>query len=270
MSDIQIKTDLIEQLIEISKEAGKAILGVYNTKFDYQIKKDLSPLTKADILSHNIIVNRLERLTPKLPILSEEGADIPLSIRSDWKEYWLIDPLDGTKEFLKKNGEFTVNIALIKNHKPIFGIIHIPVKGETYWGSINLGSFFLNNEQRVKKINVSKNLRKPPTFLVSRSHRSENINLILDNFSGSKIVHKGSSVKFCLIASGEAEIYLRLGATSEWDTAAGEAIVRFAGGHIITTSKLPLTYNLKKNFLNPSFIVSHDKIMADKLISLIK
>ena len=122
MDHIQMKSDLIEQLIKISKEAGKAILEVYNTDFDYQLKEDLSPLTKADTLSHNIICEKLKRLTPDIPILSEESSDIPFNIRSSWKQYWLVDPLDGTKEFIKRNGEFTVNIALIENNTPTLGV----------------------------------------------------------------------------------------------------------------------------------------------------
>ena len=141
MEDIQIKSDLIEQLIKISKEAGKAILEVYNTNFDYQIKEDLSPLTKADTLSHNIICERLKILTPNIPILSEEDSDIPFSIRSLWKQYWLVDPLDGTKEFVKRNGEFTVNIALIYNGNPIMGVIYVPVKEELYFAMEGLGSY---------------------------------------------------------------------------------------------------------------------------------
>ena len=160
MEDIQIKSELIEQLKEISKEAGKAILEVYNSNFDHQIKEDLSPLTKADTLSNNIICERLKVITPDIPILSEENSDIPFNIRSSWEQYWLVDPLDGTKEFIKKNGEFTVNIALIENNTPIFGIIHLPVTNETYWGSSTKGSFYIKGNNQETKLCVENNIRR--------------------------------------------------------------------------------------------------------------
>ena len=154
MDYIQIKLGLIEQIIEISKEAGKAILDIYKTNFDYQIKEDLSPLTDADTLSHNIICERLKLLTPGIPILSEESCNIPFSIRSQWCQYWLIDPLDGTKEFIKKNDEFTVNIALIENNNPIIGLIHNPVLNTTYCGS-ELGTFLSKKNNNPQKIAIN-------------------------------------------------------------------------------------------------------------------
>ena len=147
MEDIQIKSELIEQLIEISKDAGKAILEVYNSNFGHQIKEDLSPLTKADTLSNNIICERLKVITPDIPILSEENSDIPFNVRSQWSQYWLVDPLDGTKEFIKKNGEFTTNIALIYENRPIFGMIHVPVTNEIFWGSKEMGAYHLKGDR---------------------------------------------------------------------------------------------------------------------------
>ena len=154
MSDIQIKSVLIEQLIEISKEAGKAILEVYNTNFDYKIKEDSSPLTKADTLSNHIIFKGLKALTPDIPILSEESSNIPYHERSKWNQYWLIDPLDGTKEFIKKNGEFTTNIALIYENRPIFGMIHVPASNEILWGSKEMGGYHLKGDSlsNIKKL----------------------------------------------------------------------------------------------------------------------
>ena len=256
MGHIQIKSELIEQLIEISKEAGKAIVEVYNTNFDYQIKEDLSPLTKADILSHNIIVNRLEQLTPKLPILSEEGADIPLSIRSDWKEYWLIDPLDGTKEFLKKNGEFTVNIALIENNTPVMGVVYAPVKNKLWYGLKNHGSYIINKNQEPIKISKEEPSGEIIKIVSSRSHaNNEKLKNYLKKFKKFEIVSMGSSIKMCLVADGSAHYYPRFGPTMEWDTGAAHAVVKYANGNIynIDTNK-ELTYN-KENLLNPGFIV---------------
>jgi len=270
MDDIQIKSELIEQLIEISKEAGKAILEVYKTNFDYQIKEDLSPLTEADTRSNNIICERLKVLTPNIPILSEENSDVPFNIRSQWNQYWLIDPLDGTKEFIKQNGEFTVNIALIKNNTPILGIINVPATGETYWGSEENGSYYSSNDISKKKISVSKNLGDPIRVVTSRSHKNANLENLLKNLDKYKLVRKGSSLKFCLIATGEADVYPRFGTTSEWDIAAGEAIVKFAGGYIVTVDNQAMKYNTKENLLNSYFIASSNRTSSENLLSLIK
>jgi len=269
MEDIQIKSDLIEQLIGISKEAGKAILEVYNSDFDYELKEDLSPLTKADTLSHNIICERLEVLTPDIPILSEENSNIPFDVRTLWKQYWLVDPLDGTKEFIKKNGEFTVNIALIENNTPIFGIIHVPVTNETYWGSSTKGSFYIKSNNQETKLSVEKKIRNQVRIVASRSHPSKMLDALLEEIGEYKIITKGSSLKFCLIAKGQADIYPRLGPTSEWDIAAGHAIVKFAGGSLLTIERKPMQYNLTENNLSPYFVVASRDELALNAISLI-
>ena len=186
MKDIHIKSELIEQLIEISKAAGKAIIEVYNSNFGHQIKEDLSPLTKADTLSNNIICEKLKVITPDIPILSEENSDIPFNTRSSWEQYWLVDPLDGTKEFIKKNGEFTVNIALIKNNVPIFGIIHLPVTNETYWGSSIKGSFYKKGNNQKIKLCVEKKIRNQIRIVASRSHPSKMLNTLLEKIGEYK------------------------------------------------------------------------------------
>jgi len=261
---------LIISIVEIAKEAGEAITEIYNSDFDYQLKKDLSPITSADKLSHNIITKRLKTLTPEIPILSEENCDIPYKIRSQWTQYWLVDPLDGTKEFISRNGEFTVNIALIDNNKPILGVIHIPVTNETYWGSQLNGSFYSNESNNVKKIHVSENNLSPIRLVVSRSHPSEALDSLLEKIVDCEIIKVGSSIKFCLIASGKADFYPRFGLTSEWDTAAGTAIVQFAGGLVITTNCNAMHYNLKEDYLNPNFIACNDKIVLERVFSSIK
>ena len=266
MSDIQIKSVLIEQLIEISKEAGKAILEVYNTNFDYKIKEDSSPLTKADTLSNHIIFKRLKALTPDIPILSEESSNIPYHERSKWNQYWLIDPLDGTKEFIKRNGEFTVNIALIDNHKPIFGVIYAPVLNQTFWGSNNNGSFKMEGDKKPKRITVSSDNKEAIRIVSSRSHLSNELVSFQKNFKNTKTQSIGSSLKFCLVASGKADIYPRLGPTSEWDTAAGHAIARFAGGVVMTMKKEELSYNQKESLLNPHFFVSSNIELIEEFI----
>ena len=263
-----LNEQLIFSTIEIAKEAGEAISQIYNSDFDYQIKKDLSPITAADRLSHKIITERLEILTPEIPILSEENCDIPFKIRAQWTDYWLVDPLDGTKEFINNNGEFTVNIALIKNNAPILGIIHIPISHETYWGSKNKGSFYLNANDAEVNISVSNNQQNPIRIVASRSHPSDMLNDILEKIIDYEIIKIGSSIKFCHIASGQADCYPRFGPTSEWDTAAGEAIVRYAGGHMVTLNGNLMNYNAKEDYLNPNFIVSSDKIISERILSL--
>jgi 3'(2'), 5'-bisphosphate nucleotidase len=265
-----LNEQLISSTVEIAKEAGMAITEIYNSDFDYQLKKDLSPITAADNLSHNIITERLKILTPKIPILSEENCSIPYKIRSQWTQYWLVDPLDGTKEFISKNGEFTVNIALIENNTPIFGVIDIPVTNETYWGSKGDGSFYSDESNDVKQIYVSDNHHNPIRLVASRSHPSEMLNDLLEIIVDYEIIKIGSSIKFCLIASGQADCYPRFGPTSEWDTAAGEAIVSYAGGRVVTARGNSINYNAKKEYLNPNFIVSNGKIISERILSLIK
>tara|TARA_B110000014_G_C20094104_1_gene573253 strand:+ start:501 stop:1298 length:798 start_codon:yes stop_codon:yes gene_type:complete len=265
MKDIQIKSDLIEQLIKISKEAGKAILEVYNTNFDYTIKEDLSPLTKADTISHNIICESLKVLTPDIPILSEENSDIPFNIRSVWKQYWLVDPLDGTKEFIKRNGEFTVNIALIENNIPIFGVIHVPVSQQTFWGSKRQGSFYENQNTEINKITISSNIDDPFRVVVSRSHPSPDLTDWLERNNNHKINYVGSSLKFCLIAKGEADYYPRFGPTSEWDTAAGQSILEYSGGTVTSLEGSKIKYNTKSDYINPNFLAHNNRIDLMKI-----
>ena len=255
---------------EIAQDAGLAILQIYNSDFDYKLKKDFSPITEADNISHKIITERLKILTPKIPIISEENSEVPYEIRSRWEKYWLVDPLDGTKEFIKKNGDFTVNVALIHNNTPIFGVIHIPVTNETYWGSKINGSFYSNSNNDIKQIRVSKKKNKRIRLVASRSHPSKMLNKLLEKIVDYEILKVGSSIKFCHIASGQAECYPRFGPTSEWDTAAGEAIVSFAGGDVSTSAGDSINYNAKEDYLNPNFIVSNGKIISERILSLSK
>ena len=180
-----------------------------------------------------------------------------------------MDPLDGTKEFIKKNGEFTVNIALIDNNSPIFGVIHLPVTNETYWGSQVSGSFYSTEKNDAERINVADNHKNPIRLVTSRSHPSEMLNSILEKLVDYEIIEVGSSIKFCHIASGQADCYPRFGPTSEWDTAAGEAIVSYAGGHVVTAGGDSMNYNVKENYLNPNFIVSNGRIISERILSLI-
>ena len=253
MSDIQIKSVLIEQLIEISKEAGKAILEVYNTNFDYKIKEDSSPLTKADTLSNHIIFKGLKALTPDIPILSEESSNIPYKQRSKWNQYWLIDTLDGRKEFIKKNGEFTTN-------------------NEIFWGSKEMGAYHLKGDSLLnkKKISASQETKNILRIVSSRSHPSGDLKILLDKLGKFKLVSVGSSLKFCLIAKGEAVCYPRLGPTCEWDTAAGEIIAESAGANIVNLENKTMKYNHKENYLNPHFLVSNSIETKKEIFSIMK
>jgi 3'(2'), 5'-bisphosphate nucleotidase len=248
----------IQNIIDLAKSAGEAILRIYETDFSVYEKSDLSPLTEADLAAHNVISNGLLELTPEIPVLSEESAKIPFSLRKSWKRYWLIDPLDGTKEFVKRNGEFTVNIALIDNHKPILGVIYVPVSKVTYYGSKDAGAFKQLPDSDAESIAVSSKRGDTVRVAGSRSHAGESLKRYLENLGEHQIVSMGSSLKSCLVAEGLADIYPRLGPTSEWDTGAAQAIVEAAGGRLTDTRMQPLRYNSKESVLNPDFFVFGD------------
>ena len=245
----------ISNINQIVYDAGKAILDIYDTSFEVETKSDNSPLTQADKKSHEIIDSGLKLLFPDIPILSEEGLNIPYSDRSQWKQFWLVDPLDGTKEFIKKNGEFTVNIALIKDNYPIFGSVYAPYKKELYWALQGQGAWKSVDKGSDQKIQVSKS-RDVTRIVISRSHPNEKVSNYIDQYDKYELIRMGSSLKLCCIADGKADIYPRLGPTSEWDIGAAQCIVEQAGGTVIEyESKSRLRYN-KKNILNPFFIVS--------------
>ncbi|MFI3321227.1 MAG: 3'(2'),5'-bisphosphate nucleotidase CysQ [Rikenellaceae bacterium] len=262
-----MKSELLDISIRAAIEAGKKILEVYNdpaSDFEVERKSDNSPLTIADRLSHKIIAEILSG--SGIPILSEEGASIDYSERSTWNNLWIVDPLDGTKEFIKKNGEFTVNIALVTDSVPVLGVIYVPVLGEIYFAQCGLGAFkgvdvgaFEDGEMAVLNLPLEQNREEGECRVVaSRSHLNDETICFLDelkkDYPKIEILSKGSSLKICLIAEGVADIYPRYAPTMEWDTAAGDAILRAMGGALenaITGEKLQ--YN-KENLLNPYFI----------------
>ena len=251
----------IEDIVNLSHDAGKLIFDIYQTNsFEQQLKSDSSPLTKADLASHNLIVNRLRELTPDIPILSEESTNIAWQERKSWQEYWLIDPLDGTKEFIKKNGEFTVNIALIKNNAPVLGVVYAPVLDATWVGEINKPAIKITPKGRVSIKSIRRQANETWNVVGSRSHQSDEFRSYVDKLEGEiNIVSMGSSIKLCLVAEGAAHIYPRLGLTSEWDTAAAHAVVNSAGGKVVDVNTgQELRYNTKKSLLNPFFIVSNN------------
>ena len=247
------------KIVNISIDAGKVILNYYNENIDVIYKDDESPLTKADLASHKIITDSIKKITPDIPILSEEEF-IDWKIRKKWKKYWLIDPLDGTKEFIKKNDEFTVNIALIENNRPILGVIYTPALNELFYSIKNFGSYKiltkkkLNTLKEAKRISINKKKSNKVKIVGSRSHSNPILEKWVNkNFNEFDILQKGSSLKFCLIAEGSADIYPRFGPTSEWDIAAGHIILEEAGGKLKSIDNKEILYNEKENILNPEF-----------------
>ena len=208
--------------------------------------------------AHHTIIAGLQALTPSLPILSEEEADIPFTERSGWRSYWLVDPLDGTREFIKRNGEFTVNIALIEDHQPILGVIYVPVSGVSYFACRDEGAYRLEPGGKARAVHVRAWRGGHIIVAGSRSHNDQRFVRFLAQFDDYTIISMGSSLKSCLVAEGKADVYVRLGPTSEWDTAAAQCIVEEAGGKILDTTMQPLRYNTKESLLNPFFIVCGD------------
>jgi len=248
----------LEKIVRIAEDAGKAILEVYNRDFDVREKEDRSPLTEADLAAHKLIVAALEGLDPKLPVLSEESAEIPYEERSRWLRYWLVDPLDGTREFIKRNGEFTVNIALIESGRPTCGVVHMPVNKVTYFGCVGKGAQ-KRTDQGTANIRVDKQRRDTTRVVGSRSHAGDSLQRFLDKLGAHEMLSMGSSLKLCLVAEGAADIYPRLGPTSEWDTGAAQAVVEAAGGKVTGLDMQPLRYNTKDSLLNPHFLVFADQ-----------
>ncbi|MDP3856266.1 MAG: 3'(2'),5'-bisphosphate nucleotidase CysQ [Stagnimonas sp.] len=249
--------DLINAITRLAVDAGDEILRIYQSDFAVQAKDDNSPLTEADLAAHRCILAGLAALTPDVPVISEESAIAPHAERRRWQRHWLVDPLDGTREFVKRNGEFTVNIALIENGAPIAGVVHAPALKLTYTAARGLGSF---KGLRAERAAIrTRPLPARPRFLVSRSHRDPKLDAFLSRMPMHDADSIGSSLKFCRVAEGSGDLYPRLGPTSEWDTAAAQCVLEVAGGAVL---KLPefsaLDYNGKDSILNPEFIAVGD------------
>lgn len=253
-----LQQDFVSKINKIAKDAGQGIMAIYQQSYDVYTKDDHSPLTAADLYSHKLISEKLAQLTPDIPILSEEAADISWDERKTWDTYWLIDPLDGTKEFIKRNGEFTVNIALIHQGVAVLGVVYAPVLEALYYSSTEIGAWKQQANEQAEQIRTQGQIKSGSELRVvgSRSHQSDLLIDYLKKFENYQLVSMGSSLKLCLVAEGKADIYPRLGLTSEWDTAAAQAIVEAAGGCVINyeTNK-QLKYNTKDSLLNPFFIV---------------
>ena len=253
-------TALREACIGLAREAGAAILAVYAQDFSVETKDDDSPLTQADLASHRIIVAGLRALAADIPVLSEEDAGIPWETRRQWPRHWLVDPLDGTRELVKKNGEFTVNIALLDDHEPVLGVVRIPVSGCCYFAARGYGAFREEPGQAPQPIAVAPLSPDAPVRVVgSKSHGGPGLQQFVAALGPHQLVTIGSSLKLCQVAEGAADVYPRLGLTSEWDTAAAQAIVEVAGGQVVSLETgQPLRYNTGDSLLNPYFIVYGD------------
>jgi 3'(2'), 5'-bisphosphate nucleotidase len=248
---------LLDAVADIARAAGREILDVYAAEeLVATHKADASPLTEADLRAHSLIVERLGQLHPQLPVLSEEAADTPYSERARWSRYWLVDPLDGTKEFLSRNGQFTVNIALIEGHRPQLGVVHVPVDDATYAGIPGRGAWRQRGEQPQQAIHVAARSASPLRVVGSRSHRGDSLDAFLARVQPYELHAIGSSLKFCLLAEGAADVYPRLGPTSEWDTAAAHAVLLAAGGSVTRLDGTPLEYNTREELLNPYFLAA--------------
>lgn len=261
MNETSVTTDTVELLNEvesIAREAGGAILAVYRTDFDVEHKEDRTPVTHADMAAHRVITQRLRALDPDVPVLSEESSHMPFQERRQWSRYWLVDPLDGTREFIKRNGEFTVNIALIERHEPVLGLVYAPDLDRTYRAARGVGAWRRDGDGELIRIRVRPLPDGPVLVAGSRSHAGEAMQGYLDRLGDYELVPMGSSLKFGLVAEGSADLYVRLGKTSEWDTGAAQCVVTEAGGFVTDTNMKPLRYNTKESLLNPEFFVFGD------------
>ena len=250
--------DLLDRCLILAWEAGERIMAVYQRGFRVDTKIDDSPVTEADMGAHEVVVDGLQSLPRAWPVLSEESVDIPFSARSQWQRYWLVDPLDGTREFIKRNGEFTVNIALIEGQESVLGVIYAPVLDRYYYAAKGCGAYTLDGEGKPRRIRTRK---ADPAHLViagSRSHATARFRQFLDRVGSYELLSVGSSLKSCRVAEGSADVYARLGPTSEWDTAAAQCIVEEAGGYFTDIHGQRLHYNSKESVLNPEFLVYGD------------
>ena len=249
---------LTDAVIDIAQRAGAEILVVYGSDAGTTSKADDSPLTLADLRAHRLIVAALRLLTPDVPVLSEEDADLPWAVRSSWSRYWLVDPLDGTKEFLAKNGEFTVNIALVIDHQPVLGVVYVPVTKVVYAGIVGTGAWRSSGDEPRTVIRVCTPAPARLRVVGSRSHGGASLDALLARLGSHELLSIGSSLKLCRVAEGSADLYPRLGPTSEWDTAAAQAVVVAAGGFVVNLDGAALRYNAKPELLNPHFLVYGD------------
>lgn len=253
---------LLPEIHRIAHGAGQRILEIYEqANHGIEHKQDNSPLTAADLASNHYIIEQLAKITPYYPVLSEESAHLPFEQRSQWETYWLVDPLDGTKEFIKRNGEFSVLIALVHQNCAILGVVHAPVLQTTWYAAHGLGAYKQSAAQEPMRL-ATRQLPKKPTIVGSRSHAGDSLKAFLDRVGNYELVSMGSILKACMVAEGKADLYPRLGPTSEWDTAAAQIIVEEAGGEFVALPTLqPMRYNQHNSLLNTEFLVSATSVI---------
>ncbi len=256
---------LLPQIIEIARSAGQLILDIYQKKqYEEYTKSDETPVTSADIAAHKLITERLRELTPDIPVLSEEAADISLEQRAQWQRYWLVDPLDGTQEFIARSGDFATIIALVDNNQPTMGVVYGPVSGVTYYAYSGKGAWKIPDMSESVRVKTHKHENPGQSIAIAISRRQD-INRITSRMSSAwnyELIPLGSAaLKACLVAEGAVDCYLRLGPTGEWDTAATQCIVEEAGGRILNTHLEPLSYNERETLENPNFIVLGDEAL---------
>ncbi|WP_323753996.1 3'(2'),5'-bisphosphate nucleotidase CysQ [Marinobacter sp.] len=247
-------SSILSDVIKVADEASERVLHIYQSDFKVQYKEDHSPITAADMASHETIVRGLRSISRDIPILSEEGDQVPWEERKHWRRFWLIDPIDGTKDFTQRSGEFTVNIALIEDGQPIMGVVTAPALKEAYWGIKGEGAFKRDRTGRTHRIQVAepKDIKR---VVASKNHLNDETRAFIETLGEHETVQAGSSLKFCRIAEGHADIYPRMGLTCEWDTAAAHAVLLAAGGKVQTLDNTPLQYG-KEDILNPHFIAA--------------
>jgi 3'(2'), 5'-bisphosphate nucleotidase len=251
-------------VLDIARRAGAAILEVYARDFEVEAKADRSPLTEADLAAHALIRDGLAALAPTVPLLSEESAPEDLAERRSWQRYWLVDPLDGTREFVKRNGEFTVNIALIEQGRSVFGVVYAPVLDALYWAQAGQGSWLCAADAEPVQLGVQQPAPRPLRVAVSRSHLDPKSAAMIQQLQQPLQVPLGSSLKFCRLAEGQVDLYPRFGPTGEWDTAAGQCVLEEAGGAVLDLDGQPLHYNQREGLINPDFIALGDVGLAWK------
>ncbi|WP_133405273.1 3'(2'),5'-bisphosphate nucleotidase CysQ [Parashewanella tropica] len=255
---VNLLDDIVESVISIASQAGKTIKSIYEQgQFEQHIKQDDTPVTSADLAAHNVICQSLTELTPEIPILSEEAADIPLSQRQEWSQYWLVDPLDGTGEFIAGSGDFSVLIALVQDHQPVLGVVYAPMSDVCYFAMKGQGAFKRQSGLDTR-IYSGRNLDKKDNLKIAVSRR-QNPEDVLQLFSEGQTFELvrlgGAALKSCLVAEGQVDCYVRVGPTGEWDTGAAQVIIEEAGGKVLDTHLQSLTYNRRESLENPNFIV---------------
>ena len=251
-----LTTQLLQDVIYIAQQAGKHLQRFYQHSVSVQIKADNTPVTEADLFASQFLTEKLTALTPHIPILSEENCNIPLAERQAWASYWLIDPLDGTQQFINRTDQFSVLISLVKNHQPVLGVIHAPILGYTYYAMKGFGAYKLQEGKPCKLVFRDIALDRPLRIAVGSAATAEKVRSILSpNFDYAFHICGSSSLKSTLVADGVCDCYIRLGRTGEWDTAAAEILLAEMGGVVFDLNYQPLTYNQRESFVNPNFLM---------------